>query len=80
MYTRDSFHMSDRITGACRHSIVLKGDDGEAIFCHNKVFGQIMSDPHIQFDIVTVPCHEDCRTGRLFPETKWIMAYLPTRF
>ena len=80
MWNRDSFKMAERIIGASRHSIQLKADDGSVIFCHNKIFGKIMSDPNITFDIVTVRGHEDPRTGRIFPETRWIMAYLPTRF
>ena len=80
IYTRDSFKITDRIIGASRHSIKLKDDDGDVIFCHNRVFGMIMSNPHIQFDIQVVPERFDERRGRLFPETKWIRAYLPTRF
>lgn len=79
MYNRDSFHMDVRIIGASRHSIKLRGDNGETIYCSNKIFGQIMSNPNIMFDIQVVPEHEDFRTGRVFPETKWICAYLPTR-
>lgn len=79
MYTRDSFRMRDRIIGASRHSIQLEGDCGEIVFCSNKIFGQIMRNPNICFDIETVPAHEDHRTGRYFPETNWIVAYIPTR-
>lgn len=79
MFNRDSFKMKDRIVGASRHSIQLKGDDGEKIFCSNRIFGQIMSNPNIMFDVEIVPGHEDLRSGRFFPETKWIRAYLPTR-
>lgn len=80
MYTRDTFHMADRIIGASRHSIQLRGDNGETIFCSNKVFGRIMSHPYVQFDVSTIPAHEDSRTGRVYPQMKWIVAYLPTRF
>lgn len=78
--TRDSFHMAERIIGASRHSIQLKADDGGVIFCSNKVFGLIMSNPEIEFRVVTLREHEDPRTGRWFPETRWIEAYVPTRF
>ena len=80
MYNRDSFGMRERVQGASRHSILLKGDDGETIFCHNKVFNLIMQYPDIRFDIETVPAHEDHRTGRWYGEQKWIRAYVPTRF
>lgn len=80
MYTRDSFRMKDRIIGASRHSILLKGDNGETIFCSNRVFGQIMTNPDISFDISTVTKHEDPRNGNFYPDMKWIVAYIPTRF
>ena len=80
MFTRDSFNLMGRIVGASRHSIHIKADDGGIIFCSNKIFGRLASDPGISFDIVTVPEHEDFRTGRFFPETRWIQAYIPTRF
>ena len=78
-YNRDSFKVLDRIIGASRHSIQLKGDNGETIFCSNRIFGKIVADPSICFEVQVVPAHEDPRTGRWFPETKWICAYIPTR-
>ena len=79
MYTRDTFNLKDRIIGATRHSIILKGDDGEPIFCHNRVFGKIMTDPYIQFEVRVLPGHESPRDGRYFDASKWIVAYLPSR-
>lgn len=79
MYTRDSFNIRERIQGAARNSVILKGNDGEAIFCNNKVFNRIMQDPTIFFDIEVVPAHYDNRTGKSYPETKWIAAYVKTR-
>ena len=78
MYTRDSFNIRERIQGATRNSVILKGDDGEAIFCNNKVFNRIMQDPAVSFEIETVPEHTDHR-GRSYPQTKWIAAYIKTR-
>lgn len=72
-YTRDTFNIRERIEGATRQSIILKGNDGEQIFCHNSVFNKIMQDSAIEFEIVEVPEH-----GR-YPKTKWISAFLPTR-
>lgn len=80
MYTRDNFNLMGRIIGASRHSIHIKADDGGVIFCSNKIFNKLVVYPNISFDIVTVPEHEDRRTGRFFPETRWIQAYVPTRF
>ena len=80
LYNRDSFKITERIIGASRHSVQLKGDNGEIIFCHNKVFNVIMQNPSIAFDIEVVPEHEDYRAGRFFPKTMWIRAYVPTRF
>lgn len=79
MYTRDSFNIRERIQGATGKSVILKGNDGEAIYCNNKVFNRIMQDPTIVFDIEVVPSHYDNRTGKSYPETKWIAAYVKTR-
>ena len=80
-YTRDTFNLRDRIEGASKHSIILKGDDGEKIFCSLKVFNQIMNDASIEFIVQTVPAHDAGPHGgyRRYPESKWICAYLPTR-
>jgi len=78
MYTRDSFNIRERIQGATHGSVILKGDDGEVIYCNNKVFNRIMQDPTVQFEIETVPAHSN-GIGRQYPETKWIAAYIKTR-
>lgn len=80
MYTRDSFNLMGRIIGASRHSIHIKDDNGGVIFCSNKIFDKLVNNPNISFDIVTVSDHKDHRTGEWFPETRWIQAYIPTRF
>ena len=80
MYTSESFRLKNRIVGASRHSIQLKGDHGEIIFCSNKIFNMIMRNPSIQFGIVTITEHEDPRTGKFYPTTSWIQAYIPMRF
>ena len=80
MHNRNSFRLRDRIIGASRHSVQIEGDEGEVIFCSNKAFNAIIKDPDIPFRIVTVPEHEDPRTGRFYPATKWIEAFIPTRF
>ena len=78
MYTRDSFNIRERIQGATHGSVILKGNDGEAIYCNNKVFNRIMQDSTVQFEIETVPAHSS-HTGKQYPETKWIAAYIRTR-
>ena len=80
IYNRETFGMADRIVGTSTRAVILKGDDGENVFCHIRIFGRIMSDPNITFSIITRPRHYDARTGREFPDTKWICAYLPTMF
>ncbi len=80
MHNCSSFRLRDRIIGASRHSIQIEGDNGETIFCSNKVFNALVKDPDIPFRIVTIPEHEDHRIGRFYPTTKWIEAYIPTRF
>ena len=49
-------------------------------YCIIKVFNKLLTNPDIQFGVVIVPEHEDPRTGRFYPATKWIEAYIPTRF
>lgn len=81
-YTRDSFNLRDRIEGATRNSIILKGDNGEKVYCNLRIFDRIMNNPTIEFMIQTVPAHKACnRMGceREFSESKWICAFIPTR-
>lgn len=80
MHNCNSFRLRDRIIGASRHSIQLKGDEGEMIFCSNKVFNAIVKNPDIPFRIVTIAKHEDPRNGNFYPDMKWIEAFIPTRF
>jgi hypothetical protein len=73
MTTAREFHIRERIQGATKSSVILKGDNGEKIFVNNKVFNAIMQDQEMPIRVVTLPAH-----GR-FLETKWIEAYIPTR-
>lgn len=79
-FTRDSFNLVGRIEGATNHAIVLKGDDGEKIYISNRLFNKVVKNPHIEFVVETLPAHEDRMSGRIFPETRWISAFLPSRF
>jgi hypothetical protein len=80
MHNCNSFRLRDRIIGASRHSLQIEGDNGEVIFCSNKVFNAIVKNPDIPFRIVTVAKHEDPRNGNFYPDMKGIEAYIPTRF
>lgn len=79
-YTRDSFNLVGRIEGATNRSIVLKGDNGEKIYISNRLFNKIVKDPFIEFVVETLPAHEDAMHMRFYPESKWISAFLPSRF
>lgn len=83
LYNRETFRTRERICGAARHSVILKGDNGERIYCSNSLFNKIMQDPTIEFRVVTLQEHESRdRFGndRWFGESKWIEAFLPSRF
>jgi hypothetical protein len=79
-FTRDSFNLRDRIEGASAHSIILKGDNGEKIHISNKLFNKIINNPTIEFVVETLPAHLNPMTGHEYKESKWISAYLPSRF
>ena len=79
-FTRDSFNLVGRIEGASNHAIILKGDNGEKIYISNRLFNKIVRNPHIEFVVETVPAYEDRMSGRFYSETKWITAFLPSRF
>lgn len=79
-FTRDTFNLVGRIDGASNHAIILKGDNGEKIYISNRLFNKIVKNPHIEFVIETLPAHEDRMRGRYYPETRWISAFLPSRF
>ena len=80
MFKREAFALGYRVIGAGRHSVILRDNNGDIVFCSNKVFNKLLTNPDIQFGVATVPEHEDPRTGRFYPATKWIEAYIPTRF
>jgi hypothetical protein len=44
------------------------------------LFNKLMTNPDLTFQVVNVAEHEDPRTGRFYPESKWIQALIPTRF
>lgn len=80
--TVEEFKVRERIHGATKHSVILKGDNGEAIYCANRIFNAIMQDPGLQVRVVTLPAHltrDTVGLEREYPETKWLEAYLPTR-
>ena len=83
IYDRDSFHMRERICGATKHSIILKDDNGGYIYCTNSLFNKIMQNPTLEFCVMTLPEHASRdRFGneRWFSDSRWIEAFVPTRF
>ena len=80
MFKREAFALGYRVVGAGRHSLILRDNNGEVIYCSNKLFNKLMMNPDITFQVVTVAEHEDTRTGKFYPESKWIQALIPTRF
>jgi hypothetical protein len=80
MFKREAFALGYRVVGAGRHSLILRDNSGEVIYCSNKLFNKLMTNPDITFQVVNVAEHEDPRTGRFYPESKWIQALIPTRF
>jgi hypothetical protein len=80
MFKREAFALGYRVIGAGRHSLILRDNSGEVIYCSNKLFHKLMMNPDLTFQVVTVAEHEDPRTGRFYPESKWIQALIPTRF
>ena len=81
--TAREFNLCERIIGATKHSLLLKGDEGEHIYCSNKLFQKLMVNPQLEVTIITLPEHT---TGtafgveRHFQESKWLAAFIPTRF
>ena len=68
------FHFRERIEGMTRSSVVLKGDNGEKIYCHRGVFNALMANPGIMMRVVVLSADARCHV-----ETLWIEALLPTR-
>lgn len=81
--TAFEFNLRERIIGAAKHSIILRGDNGEHIFCSNKLFNKLMMNPQLEITITTFPEHwaEVPEGGKVWHEaSKWLAAFIPTRF
>ena len=81
--TAREFNLRERIIGATKHSLVLKGDEGERIFCSNKLFNKLMENPQLEVTITTLPEHTTGASFGMekhFQESKWLAAFIPTRF
>ena len=68
----EAFGIRPRIQSMTKNSIVLKGDNGERIFCHRQIFNRIMADPGIQVRVVPVTMPSGM-------QTYWLEALLPMR-
>ena len=80
--TAKEFNLCERIIGAAKHSIILRGDNGEHIFCSNKLFNKLIINPNLEIRITTLSEHwENTPKGKIWHEqTKWIEAFVPVRF
>lgn len=81
--TAQEFNLRERIIGAAKHSLVLKGENGEKIFCSNKLFNKLMLNSQLEITITTLPDHYiKTLNGReiYHRESKWLAAFIPTRF
>ena len=77
------FNLRERIIGAAKHSLILKGDNGEHIFCSNKLFNKLMANPQLEITITTLPEHwtKVREGGEVWHEaSRWLTAFIPTRF
>ena len=81
--TAFEFNLRERIIGAAKHSLILKGDKGEHIFCSNKLFNKLMMNPQLEVTITTLPDHytrDSFGDEKYHQESKWLAAFIPTRF
>lgn len=65
------------IVGASARAVILE-IEGEKVFCHNSVYNKLVKNPDIEFGLHIREAHTDSRTGKWYPETYWVCAYLPT--
>lgn len=77
--TAREFDVKRRLVGATRMSVVLRDDNGDPVFCSNRILNHILDNPDLQVRIKEIPEHTSSRTGKMFPTTKWLEAYIPTR-
>lgn len=81
--TVSEFNLRERIIGAAKHSLVLRGDNGEKIFCSNKLFNKLMLDPSLEIVVTTLPDHwirDAFGDQKHYEESKWLAALIPMRF
>ena len=70
----NEFHLRERIESMSKNSIVLKGNNGEKIYCHRYVFNALMAGRGTMIRVVVLPAHAHCHV-----DTLWIEALLPMR-
>lgn len=70
-----------RIIGSGKRSLILDLDcTGKHVFCSTKCYAYLVNNQDANFELQTVPRHEDSRTGMWYPESTWVAACIPTRF
>ena len=60
------------VVGHSRRALVVEVTGHGRCFIGTKNVATLCNDSTAQWKVITQPSHEDPRTGRMFPETKWV--------
>ena len=69
-----------KLVGTTRSSLILEDEKEGRFLCTNKLFNKLLRVPQIQFYIETFPEHEDLATGKMYPEMRWVVGMIPTKW
>lgn len=76
-------NLRERIKGATKCSLILKGDNGERWYITNTLFNYLLKNQHTEIIFTHIPEHY-ARTKdgseKYVPGMIWIEAYVPRRF
>lgn len=80
--TAQEFNLRERIIGATKSSIILRGDNEDRIFCSNKLFNKLMMNPELEIRVGVLNGHwVNVSGGKVwYEDSKWLEAFIPTRF
>ena len=67
------------VMGSSRRCLVLN-IEGRPTFCSTSNYAYLCMHPDTRWDVIERSAHEDPRTGRYYPETRWLQVYKPTLF
>lgn len=67
------------VMGSSRRCLVLN-IEGRPTFCSTSNYAYLCMHPNTRWDVIEQAAHEDPRTGKYFPETRWLQVYKPTLF